>query len=357
MKSEKGSKMEQNKVSATRALVAGFAALSMLTLAACGGTKTNPVEDYSELKDSVPPTDNKPRNQAVLDPSSFRIDTDRYLYFTEGKDQAYFVKPPVKLAGLPVAMTIDGLPKEISFEPAKDAEHAGQYVLAWSPKVGTLSEDESYRPYKFTIGLKLTGQVRPEVAQFVKEMGHPRDFELRLLPSEEIPVIEKAEIDSSSVQEGQMKSFTVVVKDPASTPGHPPVLFPVSEKGLGTEVVRVNGAPYVSLDSDAVSLGESRWKFTVVFDARRIELPKTDKQVYARFLLRAVGRRKAPDQVVELLVVPAGKEAANPTEAQKPVEPQAKADDQAAPQPKVTAPIPQRKPAPPQSEPSTGGSK
>lgn len=374
MKSLKGSNMENqsNKITPSNALLASLVVASLMTAAACG-TKTNPMEDYKDIPVipekqitaetiptptpyPIPPTP-EPNYDEVVTSDVFRISSSGALKFIEGKESAYYFKPSLKLSGVKYEIVAEGLPADLGmeFSKATEPERAGQYKLRWSPKYNTLNKGEPFRDIKFNLVMKVVGKVDAEAEYILSRISLVSEQTISLLRTDKTPVIESVNPSQPVVTEGEATTFEVIVKDLTATEETPVQLYPAKEKGASNESVKINGAPYVLVDSDPQVANGGLFKFKVTFDSARAKLPAGNGPVAARFLLKTISQNPGPDKMVEVRInrkaapAPAAAEPSSPT-----VAPEA---EKASDTPTVNtpkAPIPARKPSPPSS---TGGNK
>lgn len=319
--------MEKSRLFTKQALLTGLASMSILALVACGGTKTNPVEDYPDLQGWGQQTNEKPRTQSILPSEIYQIETEKYLNFVEGRTESYYFKPRLLMSGVEYQLAPKGLPEGASFTLATEPEHAGEYVLTWTPKVGTLV-DAKPATFEFQLETQVLKVSDQRAADIMQQIGHPRVFKLSLSPIDEQPVVEKADLESKSIQQGEAKTFTVIVKDLGSWSANPPMLFAKADVGVTQTNGKIDGVSCVRITQKPQDLGNGRWQFTGTFDTRGLELPKNQKEVLARFVLMVVSpsRLVSPDQVVEVRVNRAPEAAAPASAEPKATQPQSNGD-------------------------------
>jgi hypothetical protein len=285
------------------ALVA-VAVLAILgSLSGCGNMKTNPTADYKELSDSTQPHNQKPRDQKYIDSSIFQIEVDRNIVFVQGKSATYYFKPRFLLGGVNFELQALGLPDGASFSRVKETEHAGQYRLTWTPRAGILTDQELERVFKFQVAIKVNKSPDANAAETLKKIGHPREFEFRILRADEQPVVEKVEMAVHDIQEGDALAFTVIVKDTGAGDRSPRLLV-ADELGASHESTKLDASRLVRIDSHFDVLGSGRYRFTGRLETKNVELPGKAPVVPARFVLIIGSHSGLPsvDEVVEVRI-------------------------------------------------------
>lgn len=270
----------------------------------CGDLRTNPTEGYEDLTtSSVPPHDNKPRPQSYLE-SIFQIKHETFLTFVEGKQASYEIASYLRMSGVEYELVAKGLPEGATF--AKSPESPNKYILTWYPTPGTLADQEFRRPLQFYIEIKVLKTSDPVAAQVMKEIGHDRLVDMLLVRTEDQPIVEKVELASDTLAEGEAMAFTVVVKDLGAYQNRQPRLLVAQEFGASQEAVKVDGAPFVKVGQTPQSLGEGRFKFSATFDGRNLSLPTSGGDLIpARFNLVVLSPSglTAADQTVEIKIM------------------------------------------------------
>lgn len=285
------------------AFIAGVA----LSMVACGEMKTNPVEDYAELSDSVPPHDFKPRTQGLIKSDIFLIEKNgkpnTILNFAQGRSDKYYILPRLLVPGVEFEVIAQGLPEGAQFAKATDPMRAGEYVLSWHPRAGTLGVQESERKYTIRFEIRLVNADQA-ARNTVNLIGHYREEEIILVRSSEQPVVTEVAMPSDVLQEGDSMAFTVTVKDPNAYGDYLPRVFVVDEYGASQEAVKVAAAKYVSIERKPKSVGEGLYQFKGRIDTSGIVLPGESDTVPARFVLGVVSQSglPAPDKGVEVKI-------------------------------------------------------
>jgi hypothetical protein len=270
----------------------------------CGGFKSNPTENYSDLKGWGKPTDQKLPELSFIQSSIFSIQSEKNLTFVEGQKDTYLFKPELKLTGVEYVLSAKGLPDGATFVAATEPELVGQYKLTWAPKVGLLTDQESYRPYPFQIEITVTKTSDEKAAQVMKTISAPREMSLQLVRTSQQPVVEKVDLASGGITEGDTVAFTVLVRDTGSPAGVIPSLIIHNEENPSKASATIEVASRVSIDQKVDVLGQGEFRFSGKLSTKDIVLPGKEAEVPAHFVvgIKSVSKLPSTEQIVEVKV-------------------------------------------------------
>jgi len=301
--------------------ILGFGILGLGTLGC--STQTNPTSEYPELADYVPKGERPPApTLEFIDPRYFPIetcqkaapvDTCGYINFVEGRADTYYFKPRLMLSGVQYELTALNLPEGAAFARAGEPDRAGQYVLTWTPSAGTIADTQVDRSYKFQIRVKVLNQLDPKAAALMKKIGSDREMEMRLVRTDEQPVITKitnaknevVDMKAQVFNEGEgARSYNVIVRDVGAYAGEMPYLYVRRERNSSQESAKIDGSQFVKEIGEPKSLGGNQWQFSLVIDPSGAVLPNRTGPVTARFLLAidSPSPVRSPEQVVEFRI-------------------------------------------------------
>lgn len=323
--------LQKNQRSFLAPLLAPTMTMIMTAASALGmwgcAAQTNPTSDYPELADYVPKGERPPvPTLEFIDPRYFPIETCKkavpvdtcgYINFVEGRTDTYYFKPRLMLSGVEYELVAppesSGLPEGAKFEKATEPDRAGQYALTWTPPVGTLANKQVDRPYKFQLQVKVLNKPDPKAAALMQKIGNTREMEMRLVRTDEQPVITKITDAKNEVvdMKGQVfnegegaRVYNVIVRDVGAHAGDTPYLYVRKERNGSQESAKVDGTQFVKGIGEPKSLGDSQWQFSLVIDPSGVALPAGTGPVTARFLLAidSPSPVRSPEQVVEFRI-------------------------------------------------------
>ena len=332
----------------TLVILTGAVALGLAMLATgCGKLQTNPTADFGDVaKNAIPASQHKQgRNKSYLDiifpdPST----NGKILNFNEGESTSYVINFNLVMDGVDYAIQAENLPEGASLTRAPQGK-PGDYILAWTPKVGA-TQGELYKNITLKVRLAVLKTYTPEAARVMSYINKEKTLVLAVIGSKEIPVIEKLDMPTDvkssgnssetavTIQKGASVAFTVTVKDLSVIDGRTPHLYSREEiNGMQERPLLKDASQHVSIDNDVKSLGNGRYQFTGRFSSAGVDV-KDGKQIAARFALVPVGNRSGADKVIEIDIVGTPVAAPSPTPAPPPtVAPSAKVA------PSVPAPV------------------
>jgi hypothetical protein len=346
---------KKNVCRQTLLIMTGAIALGLAMLATgCGKFQTNPTADFGDVaKNAIPANQHKQgRDKSYLDiifpdPST----NGKILNFNEGESTSYVINFNLVMDGVDYAIQAENLPEGATLTPAPKGK-PGDYVLAWTPKVGA-TQGELYKNITLKARLVVLKTYTTEAARVMSYINKEKTLVLAVIGSKEIPVIEKLDMPTDvkssgnssetavTIQKGASVAFTVTVKDLSVIDGRAPHLYSREEiNGMQERPLLKNASQHVSIDSEGKSLGNGRYQFNGRFSSEGVDV-KDGKQIAARFALVPVGNRSGADKVIEIDI--AGTPVAAPAPTPAPAPPVAVAP--AAPAP-VAAKVPVVVPAP-----------
>lgn len=276
-------------------------ALAVLATA-CGGTKTNPVSDYQDLK-GIPPsqkTVTKPQNlrgMFIAMPSA----GDQIFNFFEGQAGQYVLESRALVPGVVYKLKANGLPEGASFVQSNDPAKPGTYVLSWKPRVGTLnSTEKGHRNVRFSISIEVVSSPEPLV---MEENGRSENYVLTLYNTSNDPAIVSFKLGSAEVVQGDLDAITVEVSDPGASQASVPKLIVRDDKVVASELGEIKAARYVSFEAPTRS-ENGNFVFSGKLDTSSINFPKGKNVLTAHFNVQILGAAggKSIEQAIDIKI-------------------------------------------------------
>lgn len=294
-------------------MIASFAALAM---AGCGdtNTKTNPLEDYQDLKTVPKYQGNEPRIQVYKNSPLFGIMVadDKNLNFVEGEAGSYVITPRCQIQGAAFRLVAKDLPEGATFAPVDAAKPTGDYKLTWAPAVGTLPDQVRTDDFEAEIAVEVLKGADPVANERMAQVAVPRTIHLHLAATKSQPLIEKCELASGvscsqgelQITEGDAIAFTLTVKDAGSGKGRAPRLALDDDQGENKEIPRVAARRYTIVSRKPEALGNGLFRFKGRIETKGIEFPAGAKSVIARVVAYVVSPSGliSPDEVIDVNV-------------------------------------------------------
>ncbi len=296
-----------------------------LLLSGCGGTTTNPVEGYNDLRGrAVPRTDpgtTNPKPDATNPPPGGPAVTPKsptgaeglfpppntqgeVLNFIEGEEKSYTLDMPVLLTGASFSVTAEGLPRGSELKKTEGTK----YTLKWAPK-GVVPQGRKSTVVKIKVVLKGSGFKDSKSLEAFKRSVRSHKLELHVMTAANtIPLIKNINVASHTISEGDQVAITVIVFDKNTQTAPDLKILDVNDSA--TEGPSLSeAAKLMKFDGPGEALGNSLFKFSGKFTADKSVLPKTETpnhDLTARFGLQAVNtssKEISPLSTVELKIL------------------------------------------------------
>lgn len=245
-------------------------AVAVAGLVGCSGGGADPTGNYQDLGVGKP-HGVTPRDQLFLD-RSFLLTADE-VTFVEGTKGSFNVTArffqKVDSYGIKIATDTDGADVKIDRVMAPTGAPTDTWTVTWTPPQGFVGSKEVDRKVGFKLELIDVKSSDPSVEATFRMIEKVQDGSFRVRRSGKPPEIVKVSGLGEEVAQGSMAPFSVEVFDPASFDGNPPrldVFFQGTNKS--TNSYQANGATYIRTETVPKFLGQGRWKFDFIFDAR-----------------------------------------------------------------------------------------
>lgn len=310
-----------------------IATLAALAFAGCGetNTKTNPLEEYQDLKTVPKYTGNEPRVQEYEKAAAFSILVEKNLNFVEGESASYVITPRSMITGGVFRLVAKDLPEGATFGPVDGSKPMGDYKLTWAPAIGTLPDQARWDEFDAEIDVEVLQGADPVANERMAQMAVGRQIQLRLVPTKIQPVIEKCELASGvscsqgelQITEGDSIAFTLTVKDAGSAKGRTPRLALDDDQGENKEMPRVAARRYTVVSRKPEAIGGGLFRFKGRIETKGMEFPAGAKSAIARVVAYVVSPSGliSPDEVIDVNVAKKAEpvaEPASPAPANKP---------------------------------------
>lgn len=297
-----------------------------LVLSGCGDWKKNPVPESKNAttgesfdldtlrkhsKDVVTHGPDKPREitntvvvekpkvvvkeESTVDEKFIVITPDAQMTFNEGQESSFKVYARVLVPGVQIKLTAQGLPEGATLEASEKEKDL--YILKYNPALYTVASTANMK----AVNVKFIAEVVSATSQNadkLKGLVREKETTLFVFKNQEAPAELKVEGLGAEVMQGLETVFTVTVKVPGidGRSQQKPRLV-VSYDGVsytaGNDFLELDGSRHVIADSkqkDPEYLGDSRWKFKLVFDTKKITVqPQLAKD--GTFMVNANGVR------------------------------------------------------------------
>ncbi|WP_413944532.1 hypothetical protein [Bdellovibrio sp. HCB-162] len=274
--------------------------LVALTLAAvgCGEYKKDPASGLAEMRKNAKVQaqqgPDKPREitntvivekpvvvvkeESTIDEKFIVITPDAQMTFNEGQQAQFKIRARVLVPGIEIKLTASGLPDGAKLE--KSTQEKDLYILTWTPALYTVPANAAMKSYTAKVSAEVTSSSSQVEADKLKGLVREKEFNIFLFRNQEAPSALTVAGLASEVNEGSLVPFTVTVKVPGTdnkAPQKPRLV--VSYDGVsytaGNSFLELDGARYVVADlnkKEAEYLGDSKWKFTLIFDTKNISV-------------------------------------------------------------------------------------
>lgn len=267
-----------------------------LFAAGCGEYKKNPVEDLEQMRQNakveIQKGPDKPRTitkeivvekpvlvvkeESTIDEKFIVITPDAQMTFNEAQQGQFKIRARVLVPGIEIKLSAVGLPDGAKLE--KSTEEKDLYILTWTPALYTVAANAAMKSYTAKVVAEVSSANNTAEADKLKGLVREKEFNLFLFRNQETPSSLAVTGLATEVPENSLTPFTVTVKVPgtdAQVPQKPRLV--VSYDGVsytaGNNFLELDGARYVVADlnkKEAEYLGDSKWKFTMIFDTKNI---------------------------------------------------------------------------------------
>lgn len=274
-------------------------------LAGCNQSKSlssNPLEGR-DLGTLTKPHTVQPRKQEVLD-GSYVIDVERDVTFVEGEMKTFKIRARVFHDVDSFDLVLKEGPDEPKMIMAKSKDEPGTWLVSWAPQKGFIAGDKIEKSVRFKIEIGNIKSKDSKVVEIFNMINRVQESEVKVRRTGKSPVVVADKIPTE-VAQGAVVPFAIEVDDPASYEGFSPrvdIYFQGTNQTEGG--FEANGATYVRIEKLPKFLGNGKWRFDYVFDAKNndvgAQLDRSGKRVdgaeflQARFFVKAYGATGVP---------------------------------------------------------------
>ncbi len=263
--------------------MAALASLAVLATA-CGGFEKNPVKDYDFVAGQ--PTGEPKKVETAYSTALFpKPDLNgQVLNFFEGESRSYTFKTSTTMPGVGYRYVPVELPEGASFNAGEN----GDFVLSWTPRMGTLMESEfCLRDIPLVLALEITS-ASGKAAEIVAPLnGSTTAFNIALHCANQGLVIERIAAASKEIEQGSKVEVTVVVASPGNTKSNPPTLK-VFDVGGSAEVQTVSLSKHVKFNKAQEENG--KFVFKGLVDSSNVSIPSGKTSVVGVLGVKVTGR-------------------------------------------------------------------
>lgn len=272
-------------------------ALSLLA-AGCGDYSKDPVPDLEKMRQNgkveLQKGPDKPRvitNQVLVekpiietkevsavDKGFVVITPDSHMTFNEGQTGQFKIQARSLVPGIQIKLKASGFPEGAQLEKSKTEKDV--YTLTWTPALYTIASNASMKDYSVKVTAEVISAENKTDIGKLNALVQEKEFSLFLFKNQEAPSGLAVSGIPTEIAEGTLTSFYVTVKVPGTNNKAPqkPLLV-VSYDGVsytaGNNFLELDGSRYVVADlnkKEPEYLGDSKWKFTLVFDTKNISV-------------------------------------------------------------------------------------
>lgn len=267
-----------------------------LFAAGCGEYQKNPVQDLEQMRQNakveLQKGPDKPRvitneivvekpvlvvkEESSIDEKFIVITPDSQMTFSEGQQSQFKIRARVLVPGITVKLSAQGLPDGARLE--KSTQEKDLYILTWTPDLYTVPSNAAMKSFTAKVTAEVSGANNTQEAEQLKGLVREKEINFFLFRNQEAPSSMVVSGLSSEINENSLTPFNVIVKVPgtdAKAPQKPRLV--VSYDGVsytaGNSFLELDGARYIVADlnkKDAEYIGDSKWKFTMIFDTKNI---------------------------------------------------------------------------------------
>ncbi|WP_374028840.1 hypothetical protein [Bdellovibrio bacteriovorus] len=272
--------------------------LALSLLAGCGEYSKDPVPELQKMRENakvqIQQGPDKAREivkteivekevvvvkeESTIDEKFIVITPDPQMTFNEGQTSQFKIRARVLVPGIEVKLTAAGLPEGARLE--RSQKEKDLYLLTWTPALYSIPANYAMKSYPVKITAEVTSANNQAEADKLKGLVREKEVNLFLFRNQEVPSELAVAGLTQEVNEGTLVPFTITVKVPGiddKTPVKPTLVvsYDAVSYTAGNRFLELDGARYVMLDAtkkDAEYLGDSKWKFTRVFDTKNISV-------------------------------------------------------------------------------------
>lgn len=261
------------KNASTKFLTLGL--IASLSLVGCQ-RKSDPIEDYPNLRNDVAPKNYKSIDQSY-DGVFFDIQVEnrdgyRQLEFVEGRDVSYRILARTMIPGAQFSLKATGLPKGATLTAINDGEF--NYLLKWRPEIGTVMGTTSRKSFdiqiEFILSQNSTGAARD---LFLKDnRNRINGFTLTVNLPDVQPVL-KIKGLKPEYKYGEFVPVQIEVTDPTSTKERMPEIQKSFDRANVSEEAKsydISAAFYEDKRTPEFQ-GHGRWVFYYTFDTTMVK--------------------------------------------------------------------------------------
>lgn len=236
------------------------------------------------------------KEESTIDEKFIVITPDAQMTFNEGQEATFKVYARVLISGVQIKLSAQGLPEGARLEAS--SKERDLYLLTWKPGLYTVPSNANMKTYTVKLTAEIAGSSSQTNADKLQGLMREKEVSLFLFKNQETPGDLIVKDLGNELSEGQVTPFSVVVTVPGTdsqTPQKPRLV--ISFDGVsytaGNSFLEVDGSRHVLADlknKDPKYLGDSKWKFSLVFDTKNITVqPQLAKD--GSFLVNADGLR------------------------------------------------------------------
>lgn len=236
------------------------------------------------------------KEESTIDQKFIVITPDNQMTFNEGQEATFKVYARVLVPGVQIKLTGSNLPEGATLTASQTEKDL--YLLKWTPALYTLSSNENMKSFNVKLTAEIVSVSSQQNADKLKGLVREKEVSLFLFKNQEAPSGLAIDGLTNEISQGQETPFTVTVKVPGidGRSAQKPRLV-ISYDGVsyttGNDFLELDGSRHVVADKnkkDPEYLGDSRWKFSLVFDTKNISVqPQLAKD--GSFMVKATGLR------------------------------------------------------------------
>lgn len=264
----------------------------------CGEYQKNPVADLEQMRQNarieMQKGPDKPRTitneiivekqvlvvkeESSIDEKLIVITPDTQMTFNEGKESRFNIRARVLVPGISIKLTAQGLPDGARLE--KSTKEKDLYILVWNPALYTVPTTAMMKTFNVKVSAEVDGAENAQVAEKLKGLVREKEFTIFLFKNQEAPTSLVVTGLSAEINENTLTPFSVTVKVPGidgKSPQKPRLVVSYDSVSYtaGNSFLELDGSRYVVADlnkKEAEYLGDSNWKFTMLFDTKNIAI-------------------------------------------------------------------------------------
>lgn len=254
--------------------------LMALQMVACGdpfNRTSDPLTNYPDLKQDVPPSQYKAPDQefdgVLFDIQVEGRDGSRQLDFYEGKSTSYTIKSRVFVPGASYSLKAHGLPAGASFTDGKTGD--GTWTLTWTPGIGTIPNGISRQTFDLKIELVLESNSTARAQEVFRSERRNRlkGFALTVNFPESQPSLSIKGLDKKEFKRGEVIPVRIEVKDANSSKERRPDLVVTFDRSNQTNEAKTYPLTMALIPDPAKAdqyVGKGTWVFHYYFDTTTI---------------------------------------------------------------------------------------